>query len=77
MEKKQVTLGELFTEKELQLAITIVKRGQSVNRQITESIVKPIMARIDTVTGQKNDARYWAYALEYAATQVLYKETRK
>ena len=57
---KKITIGELFTEEELQKAF----RLSDVNK-IEAQIVKPAIARINQITGQENDSKYWAYCLVY------------
>jgi hypothetical protein len=59
---KTVALGEIFTAAELARAKGI---GPNVKRLLKE-IVEPAMRRIDEVTGQENDPRYWAHALASA-----------
>ena len=66
-----VSLGELFTPAELRAATKLYcecKPGE-FNKRVVEQIVEPALPRINKVTGQENDARYWGYALEYALTQ--------
>ena len=61
-------LNELFTKQELELARSIIKTtttGQ-LNKQLTERVTEPALAHINKITGQENNARYWAYVLEWA-----------
>lgn len=68
---KTITVGELFTATELKAATKLYgkcKPGE-FNTRVVEQIVKPALPRINKVTGQANDARYWGYALEFALMQ--------
>jgi hypothetical protein len=64
MTTRTMKLGELFTEEELARARQFLRKGR--RSELESDIVKPIMARINAVTGQENDSRYMAYVLEYA-----------
>jgi hypothetical protein len=68
---KLIAIGEVFTEAELKAATKLFgecKPGE-FNKRVIEQIVEPALPRINEVTGQANDARYWGYALEFALTQ--------
>jgi hypothetical protein len=68
---KQISIGELFTAAELKAATKLYgecKPGE-FNKRVVKQIVEPALPRINKVTGQENDARYWGYALEFALTQ--------
>jgi hypothetical protein len=75
-ERKTIALGELFTDEEIKLAAEIIARRERLPGSFVEStageiarrITRPALARINTTTRQKNDAMYWAYALEYSIT---------
>jgi|tagenome__1003787_1003787.scaffolds.fasta_scaffold20690405_1 hypothetical protein len=62
------TLGNLFTSTELNKAYRLYTecKGTGFNRRCAAEIVEPVLERINKTTGQQNDARYWAYAIEYA-----------
>jgi hypothetical protein len=69
---KMISIGDIFTEQELtQGAEIMASQGDtlSVAQRIDEEVVSPILARIDEKTGQKNHARYWAYALIHVITE--------
>lgn len=77
-EPRRFRLDELFTEEELRKAAAIfaaprIAGGPSTVSRIEDEVVRPIIDRINRVTGQENNARYMAYALEYAFTQFLTK----
>lgn len=65
---KRITLGEIFTADELKRAEKLYKECNGIvfNKRCTAEIVAPVLARINQVTGQENDANYWAYGIEYA-----------
>lgn len=71
--RKTVRLGDLFTEEQIKKAVEIVhnfrRTGRSLNDILVERVVREAMPRINDVTGQENDERYWAYVLEAALTQ--------
>lgn len=65
-EQKTVSLGEVFTDPQLCKALRICGSDgtttEIVNRLVRE-ITEPALEHINKVTGQENDARYWAYLL--------------
>lgn len=69
---KMVTLGEVFTDEQLDKAQEIVGKyaDQSVMRHciehLTEEITSPALDQINQRTGQENDPGYWAWMLLYA-----------
>lgn len=70
--KKTVALGELFTDAEIERAADLYRNAQPgtfCNTVVLKVITPEVLARIDAHTGQKNDARYLGYALEYALMQ--------
>lgn len=71
MTDKTVAIGELFTAEELDRAkaLYVAADPGTFARRCAEEIVAPILARINEKTGQENDARYLAYAIEYAMDQ--------
>lgn len=69
MIRKTWTIGELFTGAEIDKAVQLYKQQSSQSKfidEVVQAIVKPALPRINRLTGQENDARYLAYALEYA-----------
>lgn len=68
---KTISIGDIFTEQDLTKAAEIMGEAdlQDVARRIDEEVVTPILPRIDEKTGQKNHARYWAYALIHVITE--------
>lgn len=71
MNSMTITLGELFTTQEIALAAELYKNLKGTGRFARECeacVVAPALPRINQVTGQENNARYWAYALEHALT---------
>ena len=67
-DRPTISLAELFTEAELQAAVELYENSSpgTFNKAVVEKIVEPALPRINKVTGQENDARYWGYALEHA-----------
>lgn len=71
-EKKTVALGEVFTDAEIERAAALYnccKPGGFCDAVVREVITPEVLARIDAHLGQKNNARYWGYALEHALMQ--------
>jgi hypothetical protein len=62
---KNFSVGEIFTDKQLKLAAKICKNNPTPANELCEKITKPHLEEINRITGQINDAKYWAYALEY------------
>lgn len=65
-EGKSIALGQVFTDEQLLWALRIVNTGrtaQEIVSRIEDEITKPALQHINQVTGQENDARYWAYLL--------------
>lgn len=65
-EDKSIALGQVFTDEQLLWALRIVNTGrtaQEIVSRIEDEITKPALPHINQVTGQENDARYWAYLL--------------
>lgn len=67
---KMVKVGDLFTEAEIKRAAALFDKHQQSGLKLVDAlqteVVEPALPRIDTATGQRNDARYLAYVLEYA-----------
>lgn len=64
--KRSFPMSDLFTDAQLKRAMRIVHGSATPNAQLIDEIVTPRMGHINRVTGQQNDARYIAYALEAA-----------
>lgn len=67
---KEFTANDIFTDLELNQAITILRENERVHDRIRDLIIKPIMPRIDKFTGQENDPDYMAYYLQFIATGI-------
>jgi hypothetical protein len=68
-ERRNVSVGELFTEEELRRAVRLYNRSAvgHFNKDCVREIVTPeVVARINKLLGQENDAGYLAYVIEYA-----------
>ena len=65
---KTIALGDVFTMDEINAAAEIIATAENtqITNRVTEEVVRPIIPRINQVTGQGNDARYWAYVLIHA-----------
>lgn len=61
----------LFSEEELAQAKAICEEIPLPNKKLTEAIVGPAMPRINNLTGQENNDRYFAYALEAYCKNLL------
>lgn len=65
---KKLTINQLFVDAELakarEILLETASSKQRIDRLVNE-VVAPRMSHINTVTGQENDARYFAYLLEY------------
>lgn len=73
---KQITLGDILTDSEIERAKALylsAARGTFAKRCANE-IIGPVLARIDEALGQKNDALYMAYAVEYAISQSIQRQ---
>lgn len=71
MEQKHITLGEVFTEKQLERAHAIVQlypkhATRAIVSHLMAEITEPLIGQIDEKTGQENDPGYWAWTLAYA-----------
>lgn len=65
--EKEMTLGDLFTQAELDKARALYNENrQGLNQTLVEQVVAPAIDRINAKTGQENDARYFGYMLEHA-----------
>lgn len=71
--KPIVSLDQIFTANELHTALMLYVKCESAiafHKLCTEQIIRPALARINRITGQENDANYWAYVMEYAIRQM-------
>lgn len=68
MGNRNVTLGQLFTDEELQRAFKICAETvtHQRNKKLVAEIVEPAIDRINKATGQENDPRYFGYMMEAA-----------
>lgn len=67
MANKSITLGELFNDEDIAKARAIYREAKPGQfKRMVLPLVEAKLAHINQVTGQENDAGYWAYALEYA-----------
>jgi hypothetical protein len=62
---KTISLGELLSDEQLQECVRIHREGVDVHHRLFVLIQKAI-PDINRKTGQENDPRYWAFAVEYA-----------
>jgi len=61
---KQITLGDILTDREILLAAKLLKA-----KEIAEQIIKPNIERINKKLGQENDPMYLGYLVEYAVSR--------
>lgn len=68
---KNIKLTDILTHDELVKAVALYNTcdAPEFNRRLATEIIAPAMPRINQSTGQENDARYLAYAIEYAFNQ--------
>lgn len=65
---KTVPIGSILTQKEMNEALKLYDTAENhtlADRCATE-IVGPVIARINSDTGQENDPKYLAYCIEYS-----------
>jgi hypothetical protein len=61
---------QLFTPKQLKQARALWQHDRShFHERAVKEVVLKAMPRIDQLTGQRNDASYFAYVLEYLIGQ--------
>jgi hypothetical protein len=60
-------INDLFTDDEIAKATELYEAcaAGTFNKEVTEKVVRPVLARIDAKTGQANDARYLGYMIEH------------
>lgn len=63
----EYTMSQLFTDEELRACVEIYRPtnggSAAIDRMVSE-VILPVLPRINALTGQENDARYLAYAVE-------------
>jgi hypothetical protein len=77
---KKIELGKLYTSEELAKAAQHVMNPPedgSVADAIMRDVTLPSLHRINETTGQENNAKYLAYALEYAVGTALRKGDKR
>lgn len=67
---KYVKIGDIFTDQELEAARKLYQQVSDAGThdfaaRCAKEIIEPILPRINEKTGQENDAKYFAYMLEY------------
>ncbi len=70
MTRKTVTVKDFLTDKQIKRAMAMYQDGQGnfASRFATE-VIEPNLKTINEKLGQENDARFLAYAVEYALMQ--------
>ena len=71
VKRRMVDIRKLFGDDELRSALQIIRdipSGKGRTDRLVE-VVRPALPSINEKTGQDNDARYLAYALEYALSK--------
>lgn len=68
---RMAALGDVFTEDQLNRAVVIFETTprDEFHARVLREVIEPALPEINRKTGQKNDARYWAYMLFYVFTQ--------
>jgi hypothetical protein len=69
--QRTIQITDVFTDEQIEAAVELYESCSpgTFNAAVVEKIVQPALSRINQVTGQENDPKYWGYALEYAITQ--------
>ena len=68
---KSVTLPDFLTEVQIADAIRLYEaHGMDAVGTIQSQVIEPNMAEINAKLGQENDARYLAYAVVHALSQL-------
>lgn len=67
---KTIKIGDIFTNQELEAAKKLYQQVSDAGThdfatRCAKEIITPILPRINAKTGQENDAKYFAYMLEY------------
>ena len=66
---KRINLWDFFDEEDFNRAFKLRWEHNAIER-IEEELVLPKMKLIDERTGQENDSKYLAYALQYGARKL-------
>lgn len=72
---KTMRVSDFLTDAEIEKAVDLYQRLYRADlthrfaQEAAETIIAPVMDRINRTVGQENDAKYLAYALEYAIMQ--------
>jgi hypothetical protein len=69
---KRVSLSDFLTPGQIELAMKL-----RTSQKILHHIIAPNMDRINKALGQENDARYLAYAVEYAIAEATKQQQTK
>lgn len=68
---KSVTLPDFLTDEQIAHAVKLYEaHGMDAVGKIRTEVIEPNMAAINAKLGQANDARYLAYAVVHACSQV-------
>lgn len=65
---EKLKLRDMLTKKEIDTIFQIIKNSKNITNDLV-TFLTPIMGRINQVTGQENDCRYFAYLLQYIASK--------
>lgn len=67
---KNVTLPQFLTDAQIDHAVKLYEaHGMEAVGKVQREVIEPNMTAINEKLGQKNDARYLAYAVVYACSQ--------
>ena len=61
-----INMWDIFDEDDFKKALDASYEVEAITL-IVQNIIRPKMDKINEITKQENDERYWAYALKYAA----------
>ena len=68
---KTMTLPQFLTDEQIAHAVKLYEaHGMDAVGKIRTEVIEPNMAAINARIGQENDARYLAYAVVYACSQI-------
>lgn len=71
---KQIPLSALLTDEEIEHASKLYVEHAADGKFasiVDQEVISPVLHRINEATGQENDSRYLAYALEAAFAGLL------
>lgn len=69
---KTVAIGDFLTREQSELVVKLwgeCKSGRLFRAAVVEKVIVPNLAEINRKLGQENDARFLAYAVEYALSR--------